>query len=217
MREAFRLRCLTYNWGKIMRKDFFIADTHFGADTILCYENRPFASVEDMDACMIERWNQCVGQEDTVYVLGDFSAYMDAEKDRELLAKLNGMKILIIGNHDTHRSPEEWRRLGFQECSPWPIIYKDFFMLSHEPLYINTNMPYANIYGHVHGNASYKDVSAQSICISVERIDYRPMEFTELWDKIKSAKGKAVDSAGSRVFIKSDTEMLSRENLFRTP
>ena len=36
---------------------FFIADTHFSEENIMKYENRPFASVDDMDEQMIERWN----------------------------------------------------------------------------------------------------------------------------------------------------------------
>ena len=171
-----------------MGKDYFIADTHFGDGNIIRYENRPFASVQEMDTAMITKWNQVITDEDTVYVIGDFSAYQDEEKDRELLKQLNGKKILITGNHDTHRIPAEWRALGFMECSPWPIVYQGFFLLSHEPLYINSNMPYANIYGHVHGNASYKDASPQSVCVSVERIDYQPITLDEVMRRIKGSK-----------------------------
>ena len=160
-----------------MAKDFFIADTHFGGENIRRYENRPFVNAAEMDEKLIENWNCTVAMEDTVYVLGDFSDYIDAKKEMEILSKLNGMKILVMGNHDRHRTPQEWRDVGFAECYPMPVIYKDFFMLSHEPLYINSNMPYANFYGHVHGNPSYKDASKQSVCVSVERIDYTPVEF----------------------------------------
>ena len=171
-----------------MGKDYFIADTHYGDENIIRYENRPFASVQEMDTAMITKWNQVITDEDTVYVIGDFSAYHDEEKDRELLKHLNGKKMLIIGNHDTHRTPAEWRALGFMECSPWPIVYQGFFLLSHEPLYINSNMPYANIYGHVHGNASYKDASPQSVCVSVERIDYQPITLDEVMRRIEGSK-----------------------------
>lgn len=58
-----------------MGQDFMIADTHFGADSILRYENRPFAGVQEMDEALIQNWNRVVGEEDTVYVLGDFSSY----------------------------------------------------------------------------------------------------------------------------------------------
>ena len=168
-----------------MTKDFFIADTHFGGENIRRYENRPFKTAKEMDEKLIENWNRVVGEEDTVYVLGDFSDYSDEEMEREILKQLNGTKILVMGNHDRHRTPEEWRKLGFLECSPWQIVYKDFYLLSHEPMYINTNMPYANLYGHVHGNPSYKDACKQSVCVSVERIGYTPVEFQGIRERLK--------------------------------
>ena len=167
-----------------MSKDYFIADTHFGGENIRRYENRPFLNTEEMDEKLIENWNNIVTAEDTVYVLGDFSDYQDAEREKNILNQLNGTKILVMGNHDRHRVPHEWRELGFAECYPMPVIYKDFFMLSHEPLYINSNMPYANFYGHVHGNPSYKDACKQSVCVSVERINYMPVEFGTLRAKM---------------------------------
>ncbi len=62
----------------------------------------------------------------------------------------------------------------------YPVIYNEWFILSHEPVYINSNMPYANIYGHVHSNPSYADYSAQSFCVSAERINYTPIEFSQI-------------------------------------
>ncbi len=168
-----------------MAKDYFIADTHFGGENIRRYENRPFATATEMDEKLIENWNNVVTAEDTVYVLGDFSDYEETQKDAEILRRLNGTKILVMGNHDRHRTPQEWRELGFAECFPLPVIYQQYFMLSHEPLYINSNMPYANFYGHVHGNPSYKDASKQSVCVSVERIDYTPVVFDTLCEYLK--------------------------------
>lgn len=163
-----------------MAKDFFIADTHFGGENIRRYENRPFETATEMDEKMIENWNRIVTPEDTVYVLGDFSDYNDAKKEAEILQRLNGYKILVMGNHDSHRTAQEWREIGFAECYSLPVLYEGFFLLSHEPLYINANMPYANFYGHVHANPSYKDACKQSVCVSVERIAYAPMEFETL-------------------------------------
>ena len=167
-----------------MAKVFFIADTHFGGENIRRYENRPFESVAEMDEKLIENWNCVVEEEDIVYVLGDFSDYGDSGKDAEILAKLNGTKILVMGNHDRHRTSQEWRDAGFTECYSLPVLYEGFFLLSHEPLYINVNMPYANFYGHVHANPSYKDASKQSVCVSVERISYTPVEFAVLRDRM---------------------------------
>lgn len=99
-----------------------------------------------MDRQLADNWNSVVSEKDTVFVLGDFSCYGE-ERDREILNRLRGRKVLVKGNHDRHRSGEEWRRLGFAECVEWPVVYEDFFILSHEPVYLNENMPYANFSG----------------------------------------------------------------------
>ena len=169
-----------------MQKTFFIADTHFGHTNVIGYENRPFESSEQMNAEMIRRWNNTVSKDDKVFILGDF-AFMPSEETKEIADKLNGYKILVLGNHDRHRSVSWWLKAGFNEVSAYPIILDEFFILSHEPMYINENMPYANIFGYVHGNPLYTDFSPQSFCVSVERIDYRPIEF----DEIKSRMGIA--------------------------
>lgn len=90
---------------------FFLADTHFGDGNILRYENRPFATVEEMDRELIRRWNEKVGAGDTVFHLGDFSARGE-EEDRAILSQLAGEKVLVLGNHDRHRTPAQWALLG---------------------------------------------------------------------------------------------------------
>ena len=48
---------------------FFFSDTHFGDHRVLNLYPRPFGSVGEMDAAMIERWNAVVGPEDEVWHL----------------------------------------------------------------------------------------------------------------------------------------------------
>lgn len=162
---------------------YFIADTHFGHENIIAYENRPFDTVEEMDRVMIENWNTVVKAEDEVFVLGDFSFY-GKDRTTEICRKLNGRKILVMGNHDTNE-PDYYKECGFQQVNPYPIIINEFWMLSHEPLYINSNMPYANLYGHVHSNPIYADYSKQSFCACVERIDYTPISFSNIKQLMK--------------------------------
>ena len=159
-----------------MEKIYFIADTHFGDERIRKYENRPFESAEQMDNELIRRWNYIVDPEDTVYLLGDFGA---EGYEAEILSKLNGKKLLVKGNHDT-KSNEEYRRLGFAEVYDRPIIFDGFWILSHDALYVNENMPYANLFGHVHNSPIIKDYSKQHYCVSVERIDYSPISFDDI-------------------------------------
>lgn len=161
---------------------YFVGDTHFGDKNIISFENRPFEDVEKMDEFIIIQWNSVVSDTDKVFHVGDFSAY-DKEKNKEILSRLNGKKCLIMGNHDTN-DEKYYRECGFDGVYKYPIVFENFFIISHEPMYINTNMPYANIYGHVHANPTYKDFSSRSFCVCVERNDYTPFSFDEIRKKI---------------------------------
>ena len=77
---------------------FFSSDQHFYHSNVIKYCERPFSSVEEMNEAIVERWNEVVSPEDTIYVLGDFSL---ARRPVELFVpRLNGTKHLIAGNHD---------------------------------------------------------------------------------------------------------------------
>ena len=164
-------------------KTYFIADTHFGDDNIMRYENRPFECVAKMDEVLIANWNETVTENDEVYVLGDFGA---DGNEKEILSKLNGIKYLVKGNHDD-KSNDYYREAGFKEVYDLPVIYKNFWVLSHDAIYVNSNMPYANLFGHVHNTPIVKDYSSQHYCVSVERIEYTPILFDEIMKKIKEA------------------------------
>ena len=52
-------------------KVLFTGDLHLGHENVITFDNRPFESVEEMDAELIRRWNNKVDKGDLVYVLGD--------------------------------------------------------------------------------------------------------------------------------------------------
>jgi calcineurin-like phosphoesterase family protein len=103
---------------------WFTSDLHLGHTNIIGYENRPFLSVEGMNEGIIDRWNDQVEPDDTVWVLGDFA--MGHVSDTLLLTpRLNGQKLLLCGNHDRPwvghppQRREGWRKryigAGFRE------------------------------------------------------------------------------------------------------
>lgn len=75
------------------------SDLHFGHVNIIRYTNRPYVSVEAMNAGMIAAWNELVSPSDTVWVLGDVCMGTLAET-LPLVGHLNGTKHLLCGNHD---------------------------------------------------------------------------------------------------------------------
>lgn len=79
--------------------NYYISDTHFGHANAIKFDSRPFKTVEEMDNTLIKNWNNVVKDDDTVYVVWDFSWYKE-DKTLEILEKLNGHKVLIKGNHD---------------------------------------------------------------------------------------------------------------------
>ena len=67
---------------------FFTADPHFGHTNIIRYENRPFASAEEMDQELIRRWNETVSPEDTVYLE---TGYARSEDDIRFLERVRAL------------------------------------------------------------------------------------------------------------------------------
>lgn len=168
-------------------KIFLIGDLHLGHRNIIKYCNRPFKDVEDMTEQLVKNWNSVVGNNDIVYVDGDY-ALCGKQKIIEITERLNGRKRLILGNHDD-ASISTYREAGFEFVYNHPIVLDDFFIVSHIPLVgISENAPFANIFAHVHDDPAYKDCSCRSFCVSAERINYTPIEFETIKKLIKACE-----------------------------
>lgn len=80
---------------------FLTADTHFSHEGIIKHAQRGFASVEEMNRSLVEKWNEVVLRErDEVWVLGDFAFARKGFDLHELFWALRGVKHLVVGNHD---------------------------------------------------------------------------------------------------------------------
>jgi len=169
---------------------YIYADPHFGHENIIKYENRPFASVEEMDEILIERHNKRVQKHEKVIIAGDFSLHLTA-KTKEIIKRLNGYKILIMGNHDRQKSYKAWYEYGFNEVYKYPIILKDNIIISHEPIFFEGN--YVNIHGHTHSNKNeHTDNWNKHLCISVEKLNYYPINIEGLLELRKVKTGEAI-------------------------
>lgn len=160
------------------QKVFLIADTHFSHRNIITYENRPFKDTDEMDEYMIKKWNETVSENDLVFHLGDV-CICGAKKAEEMLLRLNGRKILILGNHD-HFSKSKWRKLGFEPYERY--IYKDYLFthipVGEVPLHVAMENGFlkGNVHGHVHSKNKHLNQDIYK-CACVELIDYEPIEF----------------------------------------
>jgi calcineurin-like phosphoesterase family protein len=137
--------------------NYYIADMHFGHANVLKFDSRPWESVEEMENALVERWNAKVGKSDTVYILGDFCWQKEPEWIR-ILNRLNGGKVLIVGNHDIHGSAT--LRKMFQDVKEYKEIKDNgrFVVLSHYPIPCFKNHFYGayHLYGHVHDTFEHR-------------------------------------------------------------
>lgn len=78
--------------------NYYTSDLHLGHINIL--SSRPqFSCLEEMEQTIISNWNSKVSATDTVYIIGDLS-YRAEKHISYYLKRLNGVKHLVIGNHD---------------------------------------------------------------------------------------------------------------------
>ena len=167
---------------------WIISDLHFNHNNIIKYCNRPFENVDEMNTKIISNWNSIVGKDDIVYNLGDFG-FGSKEEIKKLRAQLHGQQFLILGNHDNH--PMQWYYdCGFNKVYDKPILIEDFILLSHAPINkLTSNMPFINIYGHVHTNNGMQSMYETGICVCVELTNYYPINLDEMIKKIKEIRG----------------------------
>lgn len=138
-------------------KTFFTSDTHFFHDNILKFDNRPYDTMEEMCGEMLKLWNIKVSKNDTVYILGDYT-WKQSDECIEYLQKLNGMKKLILGNHDFRNASNKYKNL-FESIKDYDDIKvtlengkKKRCILSHYPIHFYNGHYHDTImlFGHVH-------------------------------------------------------------------
>lgn len=100
---------------------WFTSDTHFSHANILKYCNRPFYGTDHMDETLINNWNALVDTDDVVYHLGDV-ALGPIDSSLEKIKRLEGYKILVVGNHD-----RPFMRSGKPDANMWWDRYAGVF------------------------------------------------------------------------------------------
>ena len=190
-----------------MPATFLVSDTHFGHAGVCRFTEadgvtkiRPWTDPAEMDEEMIRRWNDRVRPNDKVYHLGDVVINRRA---LPTLARLNGDKVLIRGNHDIFRD-DEYREY-FRELRAYHVL--NGMILSHIPIHAESLGRFGtNIHGHLHTNRVKKPrgINAKTgeilysnendvryHCVCVEQTDFAPILLEDVYKRI-SAEGGSV-------------------------
>lgn len=172
------------------RKIHFTSDLHFGHANVIKYCKRPFSSVDEMDAALIENWNNTVGQDDHIYILGDMF-FCGAEKADAILKQLNGVKTLVYGNHD--RVIRNNRHLQEQFAGGVHDVFASSFtvettkvkvVMCHFAMRVWDHSHYGSLhlYGHSHG--MLPDNGTRSMDVGVDAHSMTPISLERVVDTL---------------------------------
>lgn len=161
-----------------MPHTWFTSDTHLGHANILKLgKGRAFATIEEHDETIIERWNARVAPGDEVWHLGDFSYRAPTDRAAALFARLRGTKRLVVGNHDN----DAVKALPWAEVANYAKIKceGETVVLFHYPLreWDQFWRGTLHLHGHVHGTHA---ATRRSCDVAVDVWDFAPVGLTRL-------------------------------------
>jgi calcineurin-like phosphoesterase family protein len=130
---------------------YFCSDTHFLHFKNIEYSGRPFKTIEEHDNTLINNINSVVSPSQHLFILGDMIFTSNLEIIRDYYNRINGIKYLILGNHDVqnrmYRDSVKEIFEGRVYDSLILSLYKDIYYLSHFPYQYFTGY---NLHGHIH-------------------------------------------------------------------
>jgi calcineurin-like phosphoesterase family protein len=180
-----------------VNKTWFTADQHFYHKNI-AKENffasgfkRPWQWEPQMRNGIINRHNEVVKKDDTVIHVGDFAftSNLMADRLRPILDKLNGIHLLVLGNHDELK-PFKYVDCGFTSVMTSYIIELPFngvtrkVAIAHDP---STRCMFPKdwifLCGHIHD--LFKSIPEKlTYNVGVDVNDYYPVSFSQIMKEL---------------------------------
>ena len=176
---------------------WFTSDMHLGHDKDFVTKARGFETVEEMNAEIIRRWNECVYPDDDVYVLGDLTLG-DVEEGIRLIAKLNGYLHIMRGNHDTDKKVERYLELPNVVSVQYADVLKygkAVFWMGHYPTITanyDDDKPWAKhvvcLFGHTHQEQPFYNDNPYMYNVGMDAHNCTPITIDEIIADIRKKK-----------------------------
>lgn len=166
---------------------YYTGDLHFGHNTVLKFDNRPFKDIDEMDRVLIDNWNSRITKNDQVYILGDLALHNEKPYSW-YLSQLKGQKHLIVGNHDRKLLKDSEAMQHFVSVDYYLELTdeKKRLIMSHYPI-AEWNGFYResyHLYGHIHNNTKgvyqYMKQFDKALNVGCMINGYMPVTFNEL-------------------------------------
>jgi len=162
---------------------WFTADPHFDHENIIEYCKRPFKNIGEMNRVIVGRHNSKVCPTDIVYFIGDISLSKSPFLIERFVNRLNGIKFLILGNHDK-LNPFDYVDMGF--VSVHTSLEKEGIVMVHDPAISCVDRSKTFLCGHIH---ELFKVQKNVINVGVDVWDFFPVSLEQIME-IKSNETK---------------------------
>lgn len=170
---------------------YYVADLHLFDSRILKMCNRPFSTMDEMMRAIRANWNTKVGENDTVYLLGDVATDL-IDEAINYIKELKGKKVLVYGNHD-EKFIGQYRDSGCFEAMESLLSVIDEgrdVTLCHYPLLSfkeSTRNGY-HVFGHIHNNLAecnryVIDQNSHAFNAGVDETDFQVCSLDDLISK----------------------------------
>ena len=168
---------------------FFTSDLHLGHRAVIDMCSRPFPSVEEMNAKLIESINARVKGNDTLWILGDVSYRINREEAEALLRQIRCKDVrLVRGNHDKDWSGNDL----FAEVCDYKELKLDGrrVCLMHYPITSWNGMHRGSVHlhGHSHNAPEYNLTNVMDgrllWDVGVDANQYAPISWKEIRDSL---------------------------------
>jgi calcineurin-like phosphoesterase family protein len=178
---------------------WFTSDHHWGHANIIRFSGRPFADVEAMNEALIANWNRVVGENDTVYHLGDIFM-LPGDQAKRLRERLHGRICLVRGNHDktaeTLKSAFEWIKDYYELKVEDPDAPegRQRIILCHYAFRVWNKSHHGSwhLYGHSHGSLP-DDPQSRSFDVGVDCHGYAPICYEQVKAIMATKQWQPVD------------------------
>lgn len=166
---------------------YFTSDLHFYHASHPRVGRHEFETVEEKNEYLVRRWNDTVGPDDEVYLIGDVSDGTGEETNR-ILGRLHGKKYLVIGNHDRYLDDPAFQADGYAWARQYHELWYhgEKFVLFHFP--IEAWSGYSRDRVHLHGHLHRLEPICEPIRryeVGVDAHDGKPVSIDEIWEQVK--------------------------------
>ena len=175
-----------------MSSTFFIGDLHLGHEGMVRFTDkdgkkiRPFKDINEHDETLISNINKLVKPEDRLYFLGDV---VINRRHLPQIARINGRKKLIKGNHDIFKL-EDYTPY-FEDVVAYRIYPKQGIICSHIPVHpcqLENRFKF-NVHGHMHSNVvmggkHHMQPDDRYLNLCPEKTNMLPVSFDDICERI---------------------------------